>query len=95
MTVAPATRCSGRGSIRVNGRVLQDSNTAEMIYPIPYLLQYLSEAFTLLPGDIIATGTPHGAGAFRDPPLWLDDGDLVEVEVEGLGVLRNRCVVDS
>jgi 2-keto-4-pentenoate hydratase/2-oxohepta-3-ene-1,7-dioic acid hydratase in catechol pathway len=80
---------------RVNGRVLQDSNTSEMIYHIPYLLQYLTEAFTLLPGDIIATGTPHGAGAFRDPPLWLADGDQVEIEVEGLGVLHNRCVVDA
>jgi 2-keto-4-pentenoate hydratase/2-oxohepta-3-ene-1,7-dioic acid hydratase in catechol pathway len=80
---------------RVNGQVLQDSNTSEMIYHIPYLLQYLSEAFTLLPGDIIATGTPHGAGAFCDPPRWLANGDTVEIEVEGLGILRNRCVVDS
>ena len=65
---------------RVNGEVRQDSNTAEMIYRVPYLLQYLSEAFTLEPGDVIATGTPHGVGAFRDPPVWLQSGDLVEVE---------------
>ncbi len=76
---------------RVNGEVLQDSNTAEMIYRIPYLLQYLSQAFTLEPGDVIATGTPHGVGAFRDPPVWLQSGDLIEVEVAGLGCLRNRC----
>ncbi len=76
---------------RVNGEVMQDSNTAEMIYRIPYLLQYLSQAFTLEPGDVIATGTPHGVGAFRDPPVWLQSGDLVEVEVAGLGCLRNRC----
>lgn len=76
---------------RVNGAVVQDSNTAEMIYRIPYLLQYLSQAFTLEPGDVIATGTPHGVGAFRDPPVWLQSGDLIEVEVAGLGSLRNRC----
>jgi len=79
----------------VNGQVMQDSNTSEMIYRIPYLIEYLSKAFTLLPGDIIATGTPHGVGAFRDPPLWLKSGDTVTVEVEGLGSLVNRCLVES
>jgi 2-keto-4-pentenoate hydratase/2-oxohepta-3-ene-1,7-dioic acid hydratase in catechol pathway len=44
---------------------------------------------------VIITGTPHGVGAFRKPPLWLDDGDVVEIEIEGLGVLRNRCVLDT
>ncbi|TNF91215.1 MAG: FAA hydrolase family protein [Gammaproteobacteria bacterium] len=78
---------------RVNGEIMQDSNTSEMIYSIPYLIEYLSAAFTLLPGDIIATGTPHGVGAFRDPPVWLQAGDEVSVEVEGLGILSNRCVV--
>ena len=78
---------------RVNGEIRQDSSTREMIYDIPYLIEYLSEAFTLLPGDVIATGTPHGVGAFRDPPIWLQSGDEVEIEVEGLGVLSNRCVV--
>ncbi len=82
-------RCS------LNGRLMQDSNTREMIYRIPYLIQYLSEAFTLLPGDVIATGTPHGVGAFRDPPIWLGDGDIVTVEVEGLGVLSNRCGISN
>ena len=82
-------RCS------LNGRLMQDSNTREMIYQIPYLVQYLSEAFTLLPGDVIATGTPHGVGAFRDPPIWLGDGDIVTVEVEGLGVLSNRCGISN
>ena len=76
---------------RVNGEIRQDSNTREMIYSVPYLIEYLSTAFTLLPGDVIATGTPHGVGAFRDPPTWLQSGDEVEVEVEGLGVLANRC----
>ena len=80
---------------RVNGRVLQQSNTDQIIHRIPQLIAYLSEAFTLNPGDVIITGTPHGVGAFRKPPLWLQDGDLVEVEVEGLGVLQNRCRVDN
>jgi len=79
---------------RVNGRVLQNSNTSQIIFRIPQLIEYLSEAFTLEPGDVIITGTPHGVGAFRKPPLWLGDGDVVEVEVEGLGVLRNRCRMD-
>ena len=82
-------RCS------LNGQLMQDSNTSEMIYRIPYLVQYLSEAFTLLPGDVIATGTPHGVGAFRDPPIWLGDGDIVTVEVDGLGTLSNRCKVSD
>jgi 2-keto-4-pentenoate hydratase/2-oxohepta-3-ene-1,7-dioic acid hydratase in catechol pathway len=80
---------------KLNGKLMQDSNTREMIYRIPYLIQYLSEAFTLLPGDVIATGTPHGVGAFRDPPIWLTHGDVVTVEVEGLGKLINRCTVSD
>jgi 2,4-diketo-3-deoxy-L-fuconate hydrolase len=79
----------------VNGDPLQDSSTAEMIYKIPYLIEYLSEAFTLYPGDVIATGTPHGVGAFRKPPNWLKHGDVVTVEIEGLGQLTNNCVSES
>ena len=78
---------------RLNGDTMQDSNTNEMIYRIPYLIQYLSQAFTLLPGDIIITGTPNGVGAFRDPPVWLKDGDRLQVEIEGLGCLGNSCRV--
>jgi 2-keto-4-pentenoate hydratase/2-oxohepta-3-ene-1,7-dioic acid hydratase in catechol pathway len=84
-----AIRCT------VNGEIMQESNTSEMIYRIPYLIAYLSEAFTLLPGDIIATGTPHGVGAFRKPPVWLQSGDIVGVEIEGIGLLVNPCVADS
>ena len=80
---------------RVNGQLRQDSNTSEIIHRIPQLIEYLSAAFTLQPGDVIITGTPHGVGAFHKPPLWLDDGDLVEIEIEGLGVLHNRCGVES
>ena len=76
----------------VNDELVQDSNTGEMIYRIPYLIEYLSAAFTLLPGDIIATGTPHGVGAFSKPPRWLKNGDRVSVEIEGLGALENTCV---
>lgn len=79
----------------VNDRLMQDSNTSEMIYDVAYLIEYLSAAFTLLPGDIIATGTPHGVGAFRDPPVWLQHGDRVSVEIEGLGKLSNICVVSD
>jgi len=84
----------GNLSIRclVNGTALQDSSTSEMIYKIPYLIEYLSEAFTLLPGDVIATGTPHGVGAFRKQPIWLKHGDVVTVEIDGLGKLTNNCV---
>jgi 2-keto-4-pentenoate hydratase/2-oxohepta-3-ene-1,7-dioic acid hydratase in catechol pathway len=77
----------------LNGRLMQDSNTSEMVYRIPYLIEYLSQAFTLLPGDVIATGTPHGVGAFRQPPIWLKQGDVVAVKIEVLGVLSNRCVI--
>jgi 2-keto-4-pentenoate hydratase/2-oxohepta-3-ene-1,7-dioic acid hydratase in catechol pathway len=80
---------------RVNGELRQNSNTGEIIHRIPQLIEYLSAAFTLQPGDVIITGTPPGVGAFHKPPLWLEDGDLVEVEIEGLGLLRNRCAVDT
>lgn len=75
----------------VNGEVMQDSNTREMIFRIPYLIQYLSEAFTLLPGDVIITGTPSGAGAFRKPPLFLKHGDKVSIVIERIGRLTNTC----
>lgn len=76
---------------RVNDATLQDSCTAEMIFDIPTLIEFITAAFTLLPGDVILTGTPHGTGAFRQPAIFLKDGDKVEVEIEGLGVLRNPC----
>jgi 2-keto-4-pentenoate hydratase/2-oxohepta-3-ene-1,7-dioic acid hydratase in catechol pathway len=80
---------------RVNGQLRQDSNTSEIIHRIPQLIEYLSAAFTLQPGDVIITGTPHGVGAFRNPPLWLEQDDVVEVEIEGLGILRNCCRIES
>lgn len=79
----------------VNGEALQDSNTRELIYKIPYLIAYLSRGITLLPGDVITTGTPDGVGAFRKPPVFLKHGDVVTVEVEGLGQLTNPCVEEA
>jgi 2-keto-4-pentenoate hydratase/2-oxohepta-3-ene-1,7-dioic acid hydratase in catechol pathway len=74
---------------RLNGQVMQTSNTSMMIFRVAYLVSYLSQGLTLEPGDVIATGTPEGVGVFRDPPVLLKDGDVFEVEIEGLGVLRN------
>jgi 2,4-didehydro-3-deoxy-L-rhamnonate hydrolase len=75
---------------RVNGELMQDSNTAYMIFSVAELIAYVSAGITLEPGDVIATGTPAGVGAFRPDPIFLNPGDLVEVEVAGIGVLSNR-----
>jgi 2-keto-4-pentenoate hydratase/2-oxohepta-3-ene-1,7-dioic acid hydratase in catechol pathway len=76
----------------VNGKVMQDSNTKELLFKVPYLIHYLSQAFTLLPGDVIITGTPPGVGMGMKPPVYLKDGDVMTVEVEGIGELTNPCV---
>jgi 2-keto-4-pentenoate hydratase/2-oxohepta-3-ene-1,7-dioic acid hydratase in catechol pathway len=77
---------------RVNGATLQSSNTSKMIFRVPELIEFVSESITLEPGDIIATGTPEGVGVFRKPPIFLKPGDIVEIEIERLGVLRNPVV---
>jgi 2-keto-4-pentenoate hydratase/2-oxohepta-3-ene-1,7-dioic acid hydratase in catechol pathway len=77
---------------RLNGEVMQDSNTSEMIFPIASVLAYLSQVFTLEPADLIFTGTPAGVGFVRKPPVFLKPGDVAEVEIEQLGVLRNPVV---
>ncbi len=77
----------------VNGEVRQDGHTGNMIFDVPTLIEFLSQAFTLLPGDIILTGTPSGVGIFRDPPQLLQDGDVVTVSIEGIGDLTNTCRV--
>src|SRR3954452_8099147 len=74
---------------RLNGETLQDSRTSRLIFDIPTLVSYASEAMTLERGDLILTGTPEGVGFFRDPKIALAAGDVVEVEVEGIGVLSN------
>lgn len=77
----------------VNGETLQDDDTAALIFDIPALLAFIGDGVTLEPGDLILTGTPAGAGAFRTPPRYLQDGDTVVCGVEGIGELRNRVVV--
>ena len=79
-----------RVTSRVNGIVKQDSNTAMMIFDVPSIIHHLSCGMTLLPGDIIATGTPSGVGFARQPPEFLQIGDIVECEVEGIGIIRNK-----
>ncbi len=76
-----------------NGTVMQEANTGEMSFGVATLIEFISRAFTLLPGDIISTGTPHGVGVFRNPPVFLQNGDTVTIEVEGVGTLTNRCRV--
>jgi len=79
----------------VNGEERQNDTTANIIFPFRYLISYLSTFYHLKPGDIIATGTPNGAGARFDPPKYLRDGDIVEVEVPGIGKLSNRIVAEN
>jgi 2,4-didehydro-3-deoxy-L-rhamnonate hydrolase len=81
-----------RLSTRVNGEVVQDGNTADMIFTVGEILAYLSEVMTLNPGDVIATGTPQGVGFKLDPPRYLQPGDVVEVEVERVGSVSNPIV---
>ena len=78
--------------MRVNGTTKQDGNTANMIFPVDVIIEVLSKGMTLEPGDVIATGTPEGVGLGRTPQEWLNDGDMVETEVEGIGTLRNQVV---
>jgi 2-keto-4-pentenoate hydratase/2-oxohepta-3-ene-1,7-dioic acid hydratase in catechol pathway len=75
----------------INGQVVQDSSTKELIFQPPEVVAYISQVMTLSPGDVIYTGTPPGVGMARVPPVFLKDGDLVEIEVEKLGILRNPC----
>jgi 2-keto-4-pentenoate hydratase/2-oxohepta-3-ene-1,7-dioic acid hydratase in catechol pathway len=76
--------------LELNGEALQDSNTEHLIFDIPYIISYLSKGFTFEPGDVIATGTPHGVGVFRDPQVFLKSGDVCRIEIEKVGVLENK-----
>ena len=76
-------------SCAVNGRIWQDSSTKEMIFPVATLLSFIAQGMTLLPGDVVATGTPNGVGVFQKPPVFLKAGDQLRLEVEGIGVLEN------
>jgi len=81
-----------RITLRINGETRQDANTAEMLFPIDAIIEWLSKGMTIEAGDIIATGTPEGVGLGRTPPEYLKDGDLIETEIEGIGTLRNRVI---
>ena len=85
--------CAIRG--RVSGETLQDASTALLVFNVPYLISYLSAGMTLLPGTVILTGTPGGVGSARQPPRFLKPGDTMEVEIGGIGVLRNRVVAEA
>ncbi len=85
--------CRGlRLQTRLNGKVVQSASTDDLVFDVATLVSVLSEAFTLEAGDVIVTGTPSGVGLARKPPLWMKPGDVCEIELEGLGVLRNPVV---
>ncbi|MBN2418102.1 MAG: fumarylacetoacetate hydrolase family protein [Deltaproteobacteria bacterium] len=79
----------------LNDVLMQNSNTGLMLFKIPELVSFISSNFTLLPGDVILTGTPHGVGTFRDPSIYMKDGDRVTVEIEGIGRLTNNCMTKN
>ena len=93
--VAEAQIADIRLTTRVNGEIRQDDRTSRLIFSFRYLINYISTFATLVPGDIIVTGTPTGAGARFDPPRYLKPGDMVEVEAEGIGILRNGVVDEA
>ena len=80
---------------RLNGGVMQSARTSQMIIDVPSTIEFFSSFTTLRPGDVIATGTPGGVGFARQPPVWLTPGDVVEVEIEGIGTIRNRVVAET
>ena len=80
---------------RLNGEEVQKSGTALLIYSVPQIIAFCSDFTSLVPGDVIATGTPDGVGHRRTPPLWMKPGDVLEVEISGIGTLRNRVVDET
>lgn len=82
-------------SSRLNGQLMQKANTDELIFNCRYLVSYLSRAMTLLPGTVIMTGTPEGVGFVRQPPVYLQPGDVIEIEIEGIGTLSNPVVAEQ
>lgn len=92
MVTADELPAGGKGlkiESRLNGQVMQSDNTSNMMFPVAETLAYLSQGITLEPGDVIVTGTPSGVGFARKPRVWMKPGDVCEVEIEGVGVLRN------
>lgn len=82
-------------AFRLNGKTLQNSNTQQLIFKIPALIAYLSAILPLKPGDVIATGTPAGVGFSREPPIFMKPGDVCEIEIEHIGILRNTIVAET
>ena len=78
--------------LKVNGETLQSSSTSDMLFKIPFLVSYISQYMTLLPGDVISTGTPFGVGMGFNPPRYLKHGDVVELGISGLGEARQKAV---
>jgi 2-keto-4-pentenoate hydratase/2-oxohepta-3-ene-1,7-dioic acid hydratase in catechol pathway len=76
----------------LNGTVMQDSNTSNMVFGVAEIISFVSQAITLEAGDLIITGTPAGVGAFRDPPVWLKPGDEITIEIDGIGTITNPVV---
>jgi 2-keto-4-pentenoate hydratase/2-oxohepta-3-ene-1,7-dioic acid hydratase in catechol pathway len=77
---------------KLNGEIMQSASTGDLIFDIPFLISYLSSWSMLKPGDVIATGTPAGVGFTRKPPLWMKAGDVFEIEISSIGILRNTVV---
>ena len=80
---------------RLSGETMQDGNTDQMVFSIGEMIEFLTKIFPLEPGDVVATGTPSGVGAARKPPRWMVPGDVIEVEIEGIGTLRNDVVAEA
>ena len=80
---------------RLNGETMQDANTETMIFDVPTLIEIITEVMTLLPGDVIVTGTPEGVGFARTPPVWMTPGDTCEIDLEGVCVLHNSIIAAS
>jgi 2-keto-4-pentenoate hydratase/2-oxohepta-3-ene-1,7-dioic acid hydratase in catechol pathway len=85
-------RIPGAGPDAGQAALMQDGSTADMIWSVPELIEYISGAITLEPGDVIATGTPSGVGVYRDPPVFLEPGDRVRCEIDGIGVVENPVI---
>jgi len=81
--------------LRLNGKTMQKSNTRNLIFKVPDLVSYISQVMTLEVGDVIATGTPGGVGFARTPPVFMKPGDVVEIDIEGIGTLRNSVVASD
>jgi 2-keto-4-pentenoate hydratase/2-oxohepta-3-ene-1,7-dioic acid hydratase in catechol pathway len=76
----------------VNGKLMQQGNTGDMIFDVPTIISYVTQFMTLLPGDIISTGTPHGGGIGLKPPVYIKPGDVMEIGIDGLGTSRQQAV---